>query len=415
MTELEMMGVRAKAASTVLAAASEEKKNSALTLISEALVKNADGILKANEKDVTAAKASGMSESLLDRLTLTRARIEAIAAAVLKVRALPDPVGEIMEERTLYNGLELKKVRVPMGVIAIIYESRPNVTVDSAVLCLKAGSAVMLRGGKETINSNIELERVMRKALSDAGLPEDAVQLLHDTSRERASELMKMRGYVDLLIPRGGKGLIDNVVLNSTVPVIETGTGVCHVYVAESANVDMAVNIIFNAKTQRPSVCNAAETLLVHKNIADRLLPAVQKKLAEKNVEFRCDGASLGIMKNVSEAQASDFGREFLAQILAVKVVASTDEAIEHIARYSTKHSDCIVTEDKAEAERFTASVDSAVVYVNASTRFTDGEEMGFGAEIGISTQKLHARGPMGLREICTYKYIVNGNGQVRG
>ena len=415
MTELEMMGKRAKTASAVLAAAPEEKKNRALTLISEALISDADAILKANEKDVTAARAAGMTESLLDRLTLTRARIEAIAAAVLKVRALPDPIGEVIEERTLYNGLELKKVRVPMGVIAIIYEARPNVTVDSAVLCLKAGSAVMLRGGKETINSNIELERVMRKALADAGLPEDAIQLLHDTSRERASELMKMRGYVDLLIPRGGKGLIDSVVLNSTVPVIETGTGVCHVYVAESANVDMAVNIIFNAKTQRPSVCNAAETLLVHKNVAGKLLPAVQKKLAEKNVEFRCDGISHGIMKNTVEAQTSDFGREFLDQILAVKVVASTDEAIEHIARYSTKHSDCIVTEDKAEADRFCAAVDSAAVYVNASTRFTDGEEMGFGAEIGISTQKLHARGPMGLREICTYKYTVRGNGQVRG
>ena len=415
MTELEMMGKRAKTASAVLAAAPEEKKNRALTLISEALISDADAILKANEKDVTAARAAGMTESLLDRLTLTRARIEAIAAAVLKVRALPDPIGEVIEERTLYNGLELKKVRVPMGVIAIIYEARPNVTVDSAVLCLKAGSAVMLRGGKETINSNIELERVMRKALADAGLPEDAIQLLHDTSRERASELMKMRGYVDLLIPRGGKGLIDSVVLNSTVPVIETGTGVCHVYVAESANVDMAVNIIFNAKTQRPSVCNAAETLLVHKNVAGKLLPAVQKKLAEKNVEFRCDGISHGIMKNTVEAQTSDFGREFLDQILAVKVVASTDEAIEHIARYSTKHSDCIVTEDKAEADRFCAAVDSVAVYVNASTRFTDGEEMGFGAEIGISTQKLHARGPMGLREICTYKYTVRGNGQVRG
>ncbi|MBQ7624168.1 MAG: glutamate-5-semialdehyde dehydrogenase [Clostridia bacterium] len=414
MTELEIIGQKAKAAAASLALFPAARKNAALESISNAILSNTEKILKANEKDVSQAKENGMTESLLDRLTLTKERVEAIAKAVLKVKDLPDPVGEITEERTLYNGLSLKKVRVPMGVIGIIYEARPNVTVDSAVLCLKAGSAVILRGGKETVNSNIEREGIMRGAVKAAGLPEDCIQLIHDTSREKARELMRMRKYVDLLIPRGGKGLIDSVVENASVPVIETGTGVCHIYVAESADVDMAVNIIFNAKTQRPSVCNAAETLLVHKNIAEKLLPAMKKKLDEKNVEYRADAAAKEILPGAVQAAPEDFGREFLDYILAVKVVGSTDEAIEHISRYSTHHSDCIVTNDKAEAALFTARVDSACVYVNASTRFTDGEEMGFGAEIGISTQKLHARGPMGLREICSYKYIVTGNGQVR-
>ncbi|MBO5973884.1 MAG: glutamate-5-semialdehyde dehydrogenase, partial [Clostridia bacterium] len=308
----------------------------------------------------------------------------------------------------------VSKVRVPMGVIGIIYEARPNVTVDSAVLCLKAGSAAFLRGGKETIHSNLALESIMRDAVASVGLPEDCIQLLHDTSRETAREMMRLRGYIDVLIPRGGAGLISSVVENASVPVIETGTGVCHVYVAASADMEKAVNIIFNAKTQRTSVCNAAETLLVHKDVAARFLPLAQTRLNEKNVELRCDPKAREILKNVTPAQDSDFGREFLDYILAVKVVDSTEEAIEHISRHHTKHSDCIVTEDAAEAARFTAAVDSAVVYVNASTRFTDGEEMGFGAEIGISTQKLHARGPMGLREICSYKYIVRGDGQVR-
>ena len=414
MTELQSMGIRAAAAAKVLARASTEQKNAALTAISQALTDNMDAILAANVEDISAAKASGMNPSMLDRLTLTAQRVESIAKAVLKVAALPDPVGEILSENTLPNGLSVCKVRVPMGVIGIIYEARPNVTVDSAVLCLKAGSAAFLRGGKETINSNLALESVMRRAVASVGLPEDCIQLLHDTSRETAREMMRLRGYIDVLIPRGGAGLISSVVENASVPVIETGTGVCHVYVAPTADLDKAVNIIFNAKTQRTSVCNAAETLLVHKDVAFEFLPMAQTKLNEKNVELRCDLKAREILHNVTAAQDSDFGKEFLDYILAVKVVDSTEEAIEHISRHHTKHSDCIVTEDEREAALFCTGVDSAVVYVNASTRFTDGEEMGFGAEIGISTQKLHARGPMGLREICSYKYIVRGCGQVR-
>lgn len=414
MTELMQMGIRASAAAKVLAVATEEEKNNALRAISNALRENKDVILSANKEDIEKAKENGMSTSMLDRLTLTSERIDSIANAVLKVVALPDPIGEILNETQLPNGLSVSKIRVPMGVIGIIYEARPNVTVDSAVLCLKAGSAAFLRGGKETINSNLALERIMRKAIAESGLPEDCVQLLHDTSRETAREMMRLRGYIDVLIPRGGAGLISSVVENASVPVIETGTGVCHIYVAETADIETATNIIFNAKTQRPSVCNAAETLLVNKNVAEKFLPIAQKKLSEKNVELRCDKKAASILSNVTNASDSDFGREFLDYILAVKVVDSTAEAIEHIRAHSTKHSDCIVTQDDKEAARFTASIDSAVVYVNASTRFTDGEEMGFGAEIGISTQKLHARGPMGLREICSYKYIVRGNGQVR-
>ncbi|MBR3866074.1 MAG: glutamate-5-semialdehyde dehydrogenase, partial [Clostridia bacterium] len=382
--------------------------------ISAALRENKNEILAANEIDLAKAREGGMSASMLDRLTLSADRIESIANAVLKVVSLPDPVGEILDENVLPNGLKVSKLRVPMGVIGIIYEARPNVTVDSAVLCLKAGSAAFLRGGKETINSNRALEKIMREAIVGAGLPEDCIQLLHDTSRDTAREMMRLRGYIDVLIPRGGAGLISSVVENASVPVIETGTGVCHIYVAETADLDIATNIIFNAKTQRPSVCNAAETLLVNEKIAAKFLPIAQKKLAEKNVELRCDAKAAKILSGVTNAIDSDFGREFLDYILAVKVVDSTEQAIEHIRAHSTKHSDCIVTNDDAEAALFTASIDSAVVYVNASTRFTDGEEMGFGAEIGISTQKLHARGPMGLREICSYKYVVRGTGQVR-
>ena len=414
MTELQMMGIRAAAAAKVLATATTNQKNNALCAISAALRENKNEILAANEIDLAKAREGGMSASMLDRLTLSADRIESIANAVLKVVSLPDPVGEILDENVLPNGLKVSKLRVPMGVIGIIYEARPNVTVDSAVLCLKAGSAAFLRGGKETINSNRALEKIMREAIVGAGLPEDCIQLLHDTSRETAREMMRLRGYIDVLIPRGGAGLISSVVENASVPVIETGTGVCHIYVAETADLDIATNIIFNAKTQRPSVCNAAETLLVNEKIAAKFLPIAQKKLAEKNVELRCDAKAAKILSGVTNAIDSDFGREFLDYILAVKVVDSTEQAIEHIRAHSTKHSDCIVTNDDAEAALFTASIDSAVVYVNASTRFTDGEEMGFGAEIGISTQKLHARGPMGLREICSYKYVVRGTGQVR-
>ncbi|MBQ2866725.1 MAG: glutamate-5-semialdehyde dehydrogenase [Clostridia bacterium] len=414
MTELQSMGARALSASKILATASEHTKNAALQAISQALLDNMEDILSANKQDVDAARAGGMNPSMLDRLTLTGQRVESIAKAVLKVAALPDPVGETLSETTLPNGLSVQKIRVPMGVIGIIYEARPNVTVDSAVLCLKAGSSAFLRGGKETINSNMALESIMRRAVASVGLPEDCIQLLHDTSRATAQEMMRLRGYIDVLIPRGGAGLIASVVENASVPVIETGTGVCHVYVDADADIEKAVNIIYNAKTQRTSVCNAAETLLVHKDIAADFLPLAQSRLQEKNVELRCDKKAMKILTNVTAAEPSDFGREFLDYILAVKVVDSTDEAIEHILRHNTKHSDCIVTENKQTAARFCAAVDSAVVYVNASTRFTDGEEMGFGAEIGISTQKLHARGPMGLREICSYKYIVRGDGQVR-
>ena len=414
MTDLRELAVQAKEAARVLAGASEERKNRALENISDALLRHQDEILAANRADCDAARADGMSDAMLDRLTLTGARLERMAAAVRKVRDLPDPVGEVMEERVLENGLQLSKVRVPLGVVGIIYESRPNVTVDAAVLCLKSGNAAFLRGGSESIRSNIALERVMREALAQSGLPQNAVTLVHDTSRETAAQMMQLRGLIDVLIPRGGAGLIAAVVRSASVPVIETGTGNCHVYVHEKADLRMAVDIIVNAKAQRVSVCNAAETLLVDEAVADDFLPMAQKALSASGVALRGCERTRAILEGAAPADDDDWAREYLDYILAVRVVQGLDEAISHIARYSTGHSECIVTQDAEAAARFLCEIDAAAVYHNASTRFTDGEEFGMGAEIGISTQKMHARGPMGLRELCSYKYIVRGSGQIR-
>ena len=414
MTDLRELAAQAKEAARVLAGASEERKNRALENISDALLRHQDEILAANRADCDAAHADGMSDAMLDRLTLTGARLERMAAAVRKVRDLPDPVGEVMEERVLENGLQLSKVRVPLGVVGIIYESRPNVTVDAAVLCLKSGNAAFLRGGSESIRSNIALERVMREALAQSGFPQNAVTLVHDTSRETASQMMQLRGLIDVLIPRGGAGLIAAVVRSASVPVIETGTGNCHVYVHEKADLRMAVDIIVNAKAQRVSVCNAAETLLVDEAVADNFLPMAQKALTANGVTLRGCERTRAILEDAAPADDDDWAREYLDYILAVRVVQGLDEAISHIARYSTGHSECIVTQDAEAAARFLREIDAAAVYHNASTRFTDGEEFGMGAEIGISTQKMHARGPMGLRELCSYKYIVRGSGQIR-
>ena len=414
MTDLRELAVQAKEAARVLAGASEERKNRALENISDALLRHQDEILAANRADCDAARADGMSDAMLDRLTLTGVRLARMAAAVRKVRDLPDPVDEVMEERVLENGLQLSKVRVPLGVVGIIYESRPNVTVDAAVLCLKSGNAAFLRGGSESIRSNIALERVMREALAQSGLPQNAVTLVHDTSRETAAQMMQLRGLIDVLIPRGGAGLIAAVVRSASVPVIETGTGNCHVYVHEKADLRMAVDIIVNAKAQRVSVCNAAETLLVDEVVADNFLPMAQKALSASGVALRGCERTRAILEGAAPADDDDWAREYLDYILAVRVVQGLDEAISHIARYSTGHSECIVTQGAEAAARFLREIDAAAVYHNASTRFTDGEEFGMGAEIGISTQKMHARGPMGLRELCSYKYIVRGSGQIR-
>lgn len=412
---LEEMGSRALVASRVLASAGTAKKNMALEYIADALIESAGSILSANEEDVKAAKNAGTRASMIDRLTLTEERIKGIADGVRKVALLEDPVGKSDGGWQRPNGLKIQKVRVPLGVIGIIYEARPNVTVDAAALCLKSGNACLLRGGRDALRSNLELARIMRKAIAKAGLPEDCVQVLEDTSHETAQKMMKLNKYIDVLIPRGGRGLIRSVVENSTVPVIETGAGNCHVYVDESADIDMAVNIIFNAKTSRPSVCNAAETLLVHKNIARAFLPKAKEMLDKKHVELRGDELTREILgSSVVPATEEDWETEYNDYILAVKTVSSTDEAIAHINKYGTRHSEAIVTDSFANSQKFLREVDAAAVYVNASTRFTDGNEFGFGAEIGISTQKLHARGPMGLNELTTIKYQIIGSGQVR-
>lgn len=413
MTELQKMGAAAKAAAAVLRTAGEKKRR-ALLEAAQALRAAAPEILAANAVDLAAARESGMRDAMLDRLTLTEARIEAMAQGVEDVAAQRDPVGRVLSGETRPNGLKIEKVTVPMGVIGIIFEARPNVTSDAAALCLMAGSAVILRGGKEAFHSNMAVTSVLQAALERAGLPRTAVQLVQDTSRESSREMMGLVGYLDLLIPRGGAGLIRAVVENARVPVIETGVGNCHVYVDESADIDMAAEIIFNAKTSRPSVCNAIETVLVHEKIAERALPAIAARLREKQVELRGDDRTRAILPEAVPASEADWETEYLDYILAVRVVDSLDEAVAHIARYSSGHSECIVTRDLRAAEAFTARVDSAAVYVNASTRFTDGGEMGLGAEIGISTQKLHARGPMGLNEIVSYKYVIRGDGQVR-
>lgn len=415
MNYTEELGKKAKTAESAIASASASLKNSALAAISAALLENKDIIIAENEKDLRAARENGMSEAMQDRLRLDEKRIEGMAKGVDELIALNDPVGEIIEGFTRPNGLRICKTRVPMGVIGIIFESRPNVTVDAAALCLKAGNAVILKGGKEAINSNICLGTIMRNAVEKAGLPEDVIQVVENTSRETTNELMRLNQYLDVLIPRGSGRLIQAVVNTATVPVIETGTGNCHVYVDASADPEMAVNIVDNGKTQRPSVCNAVESLLVHKDCAEKILPMIADRLAKSNVKFYGCDRTIGILGDtVEKAGEEEYAKEFLDYVISVKVVDSVDEAIAHISRFGTKHSECIVTKSLENAEKFQRCVDAAAVYVNASTRFTDGGEFGFGAEIGISTQKLHARGPMGLRELTTIKYVINGNGQIR-
>jgi glutamate-5-semialdehyde dehydrogenase len=412
---LEQIGRNAKAASRVLAIASGEQKNEALAAVAQALRDRAADICAENERDLAAGRESGLSEALLDRLMLNDGRIAAIADAMEHVAALPDPVGRVLSETVRPNGLRIIKTAVPIGVIAVIFEARPNVTADSAALCLKSGNAVILRGGKEAIRSNLAIASAMRAALAGTGLPPDCIQLIGDTSHESANGLMHLTGYVDVLIPRGGRRLIDAVVQNATVPVIQTGAGVCHIYVDREADVPMAARIVDNAKTSRPSVCNAAECMLIHRDIAGRALPAIAAALAKHHTEIRGDREVLAILKDEAvPAAESDWGREYGDYIIAAKIVGSMDEAIEHICRYSTGHSECIVTQNSETAARFMDRVDAAAVYHNASTRFTDGGEFGLGAEIGISTQKLHARGPLGLNELTTMKYRVYGSGQIR-
>ena len=413
---METLGQKAKQASYAAASAGTVLKNQALKAISDALLKNTDKILEENQKDMQNAVQNQMSPAMQDRLKLDAKRIQAIANAVLKVVALDDPIGEEIKGWLRPNGLRIRQVRVPMGVIGIIFESRPNVTVDAAVLCLKAGNAVILRGGKEAINSNLCLVKVMQSALESVGLPAELVQLVEKTDRETAADMMKLNGYLDVLIPRGGAGLIQAVVKQATVPVIETGAGNCHVYIDESAELEMAVHIADNAKTQRPSVCNAIETLLVHKNIAETVLPEIKKAFDQHEVIIHgCEGTKKILGDCVIPVTEEDYFKEYGNYEIAVKIVDSVEEAVAHIQKYSTNHSEAIVTQNMNNAEYFLNHVNSAAVYVNASTRFTDGEEFGFGAEIGISTQKLHARGPMGLLALTTTQYRITGNGQIRG
>ncbi len=411
---LNNIGKKSKNASRILSCASSGVKNTALAAMAKALRENADFIVNENKKDIEAGKANGLSESMLDRLMLNTERIEKIALAIEEIIALPDPVGRTISGTKRPNGLEITKVSIPLGVIAVIYEARPNVTADAAALCLKSGNTVILRGGKEAINSNLAMAEVMRNSIEAADLPKDCIQLLEKTDRETAAELMRLNEYVDVLIPRGGKGLINSVVNNSTVPVIRTGEGNCHIYVDKDADIDMAANIVFNAKTSRVSVCNACESLLVHADIAEFALLAIKEQLDKKNVVIVGDDAVQSILPDVVPATEDDWYTEYLDYKISVKVVKDIDEAIAHIAKYSTDHSESIITNNYFAAEKFTKEVNSSAVYVNASTRFTDGGEFGFGAEIGISNQKLHVRGPVGLPELTSYKYVIKGNGQVR-
>lgn len=411
---LERLGINAKEAEKTLMVASSEKKNQALKKIAEGLIENTDKIIEANKVDLENGEKNGMAKSMLDRLILDKERIEGMAKGVLDVATLPEPVGRILSATERPNGLRIEKVSTPIGVIAVIFEARPNVTSDAAALCLKSGNTVILRGGKEAINSNKTIAKVMRQAVKEAGMPEDVIQLVEDTSRESANELMKMNEYVDVLIPRGGAGLIQAVVKNATVPVIETGVGNCHIYIDKNADLKKAVDIVFNAKTSRPSVCNAAESLLIHKDIAKEALVAIKNKLDEKDVTLVGDSKAREIIPDMEKATDADWATEYLDYKMSVKIVDSVEEAIDHIYKYSTGHSECIVTENAGTAEKFMNQVDSAAVYLNASTRFTDGGEFGFGAEIGISTQKLHARGPIGLPELQSFKYKIYGDGQIR-
>ena len=412
--ELLLKGTLAKSAASALAAIDTKTKDDALAKIADALIERADEIIEANKKDIADAEKNGVRKAMIDRLSLSKERIADIADGVRQVKALNDPIGEVIKMWKRPNGLLIGQKRVPMGVIAIIFEARPNVTVDAAVLCLKTSNACILRGGKEAINSNKKLMEIMQKAAYEAGIPEGTLNIIEDTSRETATELMKMNGYIDLLIPRGGKGLIKSVVENATVPVVETAAGNCHVYVDKDADLDMALKIVMNAKVQRPSVCNAAETLLVDRQIADKFIPMVFEALKQKNVEIRADKASMEYYPDVNEATDEDYYTEYNDYIISAKIVDGVDEAIEHINKYNTKHSEAIITDSYAAQEKFLSCVDAAAVYVNASTRFTDGFEFGFGAEIGISTQKMHARGPMGLEALTSIKYIIYGNGQIR-
>ncbi len=412
--ELNEIGKRAKAASRHLAILSTSKKNEALKAVAAALVSNSADIIAANEIDVKNAKENGMSEALLDRLSVNEARVKAMADGILQVADLKDPVGEVLSMTNRPNGLMIGKKRVPLGVIGMIYESRPNVTPDAFCLCFKTGNAVILRGGSDCIHSNLAITKVIRAALKEQNVCEDVVQIIESTDRATATALMRLNEYVDVLIPRGGAGLIKSVVENSTVPVIETGTGNCHIYVDASADFEMALNIIDNAKTQRLGVCNAAESLVVHESVAKDFLPMLYKKLTEKAVVMRADERARAICPQMEAATEEDFYKEYLDRLISVKIVDSIDEAIAHINEHNTGHSESIITRDYENSLRFLNEIDAAAVYVNASTRFTDGGEFGFGAEIGISTQKLHARGPLGLEELTTTKYIIFGNGQIR-
>lgn len=413
MKTLEQMGIAAKNAASVLAYASSEQKNSLLLLAADMLISNETEIIKENEKDIHNGKVAGLSDALLDRLRLTPERIADMAAGLKEIANENDPVGEIVEGITRPNGMRISKIRVPLGVVGIIYEARPNVTADAFGICLKAGNAVILRGGKEAICSNLAIMKVLKEAVQKSGLPEGTVDLVEDTSRNSATQLMKLK-YLDLLIPRGGASLIRATVENATVPVIETGVGNCHAYVDETADISMAVDIVENAKCSRPSVCNALETLLVHKNIAKEVLPLINKALKKHNTEVRGCKRTCEILKDALPASDEDYATEFLDYVIAVKVVDSLDEAMEHIRKYSTGHSECIITENYKNAERFVNELDAAALYVNASTRFTDGGQFGMGAEIGISTGKLHARGPMGIKDLTTVKFVIRGDGQIR-
>ncbi len=418
-SELQKKGRAAKEASRVLARLSTEVKNRALLNVAEALLNREEEILAANKEDLKGAQRNGLSEALLDRLYLNPQRLEAMAQEVRNIAALPDPVGETFDMRTLPNGLQVSKRRVPLGVIGAIYESRPNVTVDISTLCFKAGNAVILRGGKEALGSNKALARVVREAVGRAGAPEEAIQFVESTDRSLVNHMLKMRDVIDLMVPRGGEELIRFVMENASMPVVAGGIGVCHTYVDRAADLDKAVAIAYNAKVQRPTVCNALDTLLVHADIAEEFLPRIAQKWAGAGVEMRCDDRVMAILKPIDglpivSASKGDWGKEFLSLVAAVKVVDSSREALAHIERYGSGHSEAIVTEDHCKAMRFLDEVDAAAVYVNASTRFTDGGQLGLGAEVGISTQKFHARGPMGLREMTSYKWIILGSGQVR-
>lgn len=414
MPTLQEIGQKAQEAKPSLQTLETLKKNAALEAVADALLMESDTILKENEKDIEAARANQMKEGLVDRLLLTRARIEGMAEGLTQLVALEDPIGEVLSMKKRPNGLMIGQKRVPLGVVGIIYESRPNVTADAFGLCFKTGNAVILKGGSDAIHSNKAIVSVIRKALAAQNITEDAIQLIEDSNRETTTAFMKLNQYVDVLIPRGGAGLIKAVVNNSTIPVIETGTGNCHIYVDETADLNMAIDIIFNAKTQRIGVCNACESIVVHKDVINALLPALKKRLDEKKVELRGDKPAMDAAAGVLPASDEDWGSEYLDYILSVKTVDSIADAISHINKYNTGHSEAIITNDYAHSQKFLEEIDAAAVYVNASTRFTDGFEFGFGAEIGISTQKLHARGPMGLLALTTTKYIIYGNGQIR-